>query len=492
MILSEQTFTRMLVICGLLYTSNTARSQTVTPIQTDGKTVNNIYTSVPFLLLTPDARSGAMGEAGVAISADANAIFWNPAKLTFAENPTGVALSYTPWLRKLVPDINLSYLSFYQQLGSRNAVGFSLKHFSLGQIQLMDDNESDQGTYRPSEMAIDAIFSRKLSDHFSLGIAFRYINSNLSNGLFLDSYQLKPVTTVSGDVSAYYKKEARLLGSDAELAFGLNISNLGNKVTYQKDNIKYYLPANMKLGVATTIFNKEDHFTFAFDINKLLVPTNPERDADGRITRGKDPDRSLMSGLFGSFNDAPGGFSEELREISYSLGTEYWIRDQFALRAGYFFEDPTKGNRQYVTSGIGIKYKERINVDVAYVLASQQKTPIAQTLRFTLMFNINKKSLGDSPEQIEAKRLLDAASGAKLPEKALETPVAEKDTPRMKRAKRKAEKEAVKAKEKAELEKKKAALKKQQADQERKKATEKATVKQEKKPISKTGEAKNE
>lgn len=361
-----------------------------------------------------------MGDAGVAISPDANSVFWNPAKLAFAEERTGASVSYTPWLRRLVPDINLSYLSFYHRLDNQNALGFSVRHFSLGQITLMDGNENSSGEYHPAEMSFDVSFARKLSERFSLGVAFRYINSNLSNGPFLDAYEVKPISTLSGDVAAYYTSHGRMFGSDSDLAFGLYISNLGNTVNYQRNTIKSYLPANMKLGIATTIHNNLDRFTLTADINKLMVPTNPERNLAGQITRGKNPDRPLLSGIFGSFADAPGGFTEELKEISYSLGAEYWIRDQFALRTGYFYEDPTKGNRKYMTTGLGIKYKERVNIDIAYIVANQQTNPLAQTIRFTLLVNINRKSLGDTPEQMEAKRIQRLEAGAvTLPPKAL-------------------------------------------------------------------------
>lgn len=447
----NKTIAWIIALCGLLFLHIEVKAQTVSPgFQSDGKSVNNIYTSLPFLLITPDARSGGMGEVGVAISPDVNSIYWNPAKLTFSPDSTGISVSYTPWLRNLVSDVNLSYLSFYHRLNDRDALGFSLKHFSLGQIQIMDGNENSYGSYKPSEMALDAVFSRKLSENFSLGIAFRYINSNLNNGISGDAgYQSKPISTFSGDISAYYKKGTRILGSDGELALGLNVSNLGNKVTYQKGSIKYYLPANMKLGVATTLFNNLDKFTLSLDFNKLLVPTNPERDINENVIRGKETDRSLVGGIFGSFNDAPGGFAEELREINYSFGAEYWIRNQFALRAGYFFEDPSKGNRKYMTTGIGVNYKKRIKMDLAYVMADRQKTPLAQTLRITLALNINRNNIADTQEQREAKRLLDAEiKQAQAPEKALlEQGLSKKEI----RAKRKADKKAAEEKNKAAL-----------------------------------------
>ncbi|WP_026897696.1 type IX secretion system outer membrane channel protein PorV [Daejeonella oryzae] len=358
--------------------------------QSDGRQTNTIQTAAPFLLIAPDARSGAMGDVGVAISADANAMHWNPAKLAFMENSTGFSVSYTPWLRNLVPDIDLGYLSVYHRLDDRNTIGGSLRYFSYGPIQLTDNNQNDIGIYSPNEFAIDGTFARQFGENFSLGTAIRYIRSSLSNGQF-NGQEIRPASALAADVSAYYKKPGTLLGKDAEIALGLNISNIGTKVNYSDAAEKSFLPTNMKLGGATTL-NIDDlnQFTVALDFNKLLVPTSPIRDEDGNIISGKDPDRSVPSGIFGSFSDAPGGFSEELREISYSIGTEYWYNKQFAVRAGYFYENPSKGDRQYATLGAGLRYNV-FDLDIAYLLANQQKSPLAQTLRFSLMFNFVKK-----------------------------------------------------------------------------------------------------
>ena len=368
-----------------------ANSQTVDPnTQSDGKLSNTIQTAAPFLLIAPDARSGAMGDVGVAISPDANAMHWNPAKLAFMENPTGFSASYTPWLRNLVPDIDLGYLSFYHRLDERNTIGGSLRYFSYGSIQLTDNSQNDIGVYSPNEFSIDGTFARKFGENFSLGTAIRYIRSSLSNGQF-NGQEIRPASALAADVSAYFKKGTVLLGKDAEVALGVNISNIGTKVNYSDAAEKSFLPTNMKLGGATT-FNIDElnKFTVALDFNKLLVPTSPILDENGKIIDGKDPNRSVPSGIFGSFSDAPGGFSEELREISYSLGTEYWYNKQFAVRAGYFYENPTKGDRQYVTVGAGLRYNV-FDLDFAYLLANQQKSPLAQTLRFSLMFNFAKK-----------------------------------------------------------------------------------------------------
>ena len=368
-----------------------ASSQTVDPnTQSDGKLSNTIQTAAPFLLIAPDARSGAMGDVGVAISPDANAMHWNPAKLAFMENPTGFSVSYTPWLRNLVPDIDLGYLSFYHRLDERNTLGGSLRYFSYGSIQLTDNSQNDIGVYSPNEFSIDGTFARKFGENFSLGTAIRYIRSSLSNGQF-NGQEIRPASALAADVSAYFKKATVLLGKDAEVALGVNISNIGTKINYSDAAEKSFLPTNMKLGGATT-FNIDElnKFTVALDFNKLLVPTSPILDENGKIIDGKDPNRSVPSGIFGSFSDAPGGFSEELREISYSLGTEYWYNKQFAVRAGYFYENPTKGDRQYVTVGAGLRYNV-FDLDFAYLLANQQKSPLAQTLRFSLMFNFAKK-----------------------------------------------------------------------------------------------------
>ncbi|MGV3509246.1 MAG: type IX secretion system outer membrane channel protein PorV [Sphingobacteriaceae bacterium] len=356
-------------------------------VSTDGRIGSGlIITGVPFLLISPDARSGAMGDAGAAISPDANSIHWNPAKLAFMENKTGVALSYTPWLQRLVPDINLAYLSGYHRLDDRNTVGLSLRYFSLGQIQLTDINRIEQGTYSPNEFAVDGTLARQFGENFSLGTAIRFIYSNLAYGQSTSGQQTKPGTALAADVSGYFKKETMFLGSDARVALGLNISNIGNKISYTDGGQKVFLPTNMKLGAATTFLNDLSEFTVALDINKLLVPTPPIRDFDGNIVAGQDPDKSVPAGIFGSFGDAPGGFKEELQEISYSLGMEYWYNKQFALRTGYFYENPNKGDRQYLTLGAGLRYNV-FNLDFAYLIANQQKSPLANTLRFSLVFN---------------------------------------------------------------------------------------------------------
>ena len=352
---------------------------------------NGVYPDVPFLLITPDARAGAMGEAGVAVMPDGNSMSINPAKLAFLEKPYGVSLSYSPWLKNLVPDINLAYLSGYYQLDDRTVIGASLRYFSLGEITLVDEFRNNQGTFSPNEFAIDATYSRRFGDNFSLGTTARYIRSNLTTGQIGGSQQ-KAGSAVAVDVSAFFKKPTVLFGKDAILSAGLNLSNIGTKMSFAETQNRRFLPANMKLGGASTfIIDDYNQFTIALDFNKLMVPTDPIRDIDGNIISGQDPYRSVPSGIIGSFGDAPGGFKEELKEIAISTGLEYVYNQQFAVRAGYFYENPQKGDRRYFTLGAGLKYN-MFNLDFSYLVANAQNSPLANTLRFSLSWNIDKVS----------------------------------------------------------------------------------------------------
>lgn len=352
---------------------------------TNGSTTNTISTAVPFLNITPDSRSGAMGDAGVALSPDVNANYWNPAKLAFIEEDNAIALSYSPWLRRLVPDVNLAYLSYAHRLDDRNSFGASLRYFNLGSIQLIDANQNDQGTYKPSEFSIDGSFARKFGNNLSLGLTLRYIYSNFSNGSFVSgASQNKAGNAVSAGVSLFYNKP---YGDSSVFAFGAHISNIGNKISYSDNGVRYFQPTNLKLGVANTWrLDGLNKLTVAFDVNKLLVPTPPIRDNNGAIISGKDDNVSVPAGIFRSFGDAPGGFSEELKEFTLSPAVEYWYNDMIALRAGYFYENPAKGNRHYTTLGVGLRYQQ-FGFDFAYLAASQQNSPLANTLRFTLSAN---------------------------------------------------------------------------------------------------------
>lgn len=344
---------------------------------TNGSSVGGaLQTAVPFLTVSPDARSGALGDAGVALSADRNANFWNPSKLAFVETKDQISLSYSPWLRRLVPDINMAYLSYAHKLDDRNTFGLSLKYFNLGKIQLVDVNQQDQGTYSPNEFAIDGSFARKFGENFSLGLSLRYIYSNLSNGAFGEGQQTKPGQAVAADVSLFYKNPTQLFGTDDLFAFGVNISNIGSKLSYTETGQKYFLPTNLKIGVANTWYlDAYNELTATVDANKLLVPSSPNSTA------------SVPAGIFGSFTDA--GFTGELKEINIGGGLEYWYNHQFALRGGYFYENPSRGNRKYLTLGVGLKY-EAFDLDFSYLAANEQQSALANTIRFTLGYSFGK------------------------------------------------------------------------------------------------------
>lgn len=373
--------------------SKSIQAQVVQPgTQTNGSQSNNIRTAVPFLLITPDARSGSMGDAGVAVQPDANAMSINPAKLAFLEMPYGFAASYSPWLKSLVPDINLAYLSGFYKLNDQSSLGASLRYFSLGQIQLTDINSNDLGIYSPNEFAFDLTYAKRFGAEFSLATTGRFIYSNLTAGQFSAGQQTTAGKAFAVDVSAFYTKQTVLFNKDAIVSAGANLSNIGTKIGYVEGAVKQFLPTNMKIGAASTfIIDDYSQFTFALDFNKLMVPTQPIRDGNGEIIAGKDPDRSITSGVLGSFSDAPGGFSEELKEVSIAAGAEYWYNQQFALRAGYFYESPLKGDRRYMTLGAGLKYNV-FNIDFAYLLANPQKSPLANTLRFSLLFNFGSNN----------------------------------------------------------------------------------------------------
>ena len=361
--------------------------------QTNGSESNNIVTAVPFLLITPDARSGAMGDAGVAVAGDVNSASINASKLAFIDKPYGFSVSYSPWLKSLVPDINLAYLSGFYKLDDRNTIGASLRYFSLGTIQLTDLNQQDLGIANPNELAFDVSFARSFGEEFSLGSSVRYIYSNLASGQLSSSGQVRGGKSVAVDVSGLYKTATTMFGKQAVLSAGANISNIGTKMSYSDGGENFFLPTNFKLGGASTIVVDDySTFTLALDFNKLLVPTQPIYDSNNNIISGRDPNRSVPAGIFGSFSDAPGGFSEELREVGISTGLEYWYNQQFALRAGYNYQSPLKGDSRYFTLGLGLKYNV-FNIDFSYLLANAQTSPLANTLRFGLLFNFGDKKI---------------------------------------------------------------------------------------------------
>ncbi|NLO69124.1 MAG: type IX secretion system outer membrane channel protein PorV [Bacteroidales bacterium] len=359
--------------------------------------INTVTSAVPFLTIAQDSRSGGMGDVGVALSPDANSMHWNPAKYAFAPNDMGISISYTPWLRKLIKDINLAYLSGYKRIDNEQVIGFSLRYFALGDIAFTDIVGNPTGNYNPNEFTFDAAYARAFSDRFSGSLAFRFIYSNLTGGQFVGGVESTPGMAYSSDVSFYYRNSDLILGDyDGTIAFGANISNIGSKMGYTKGSDKDFIPINLRLGTAFTIdFDDYNSLTLALDLNKLMIPTPPEyyplsdtADLEGNpvIRAGYNPNVSVPVGMFRSFYDAPGGMIEELNEITYSAGLEYWYAKQFAIRGGYFHEHSTKGNRKYFTVGIGL----RLNVfglDFAYLVPIYQNHPLANTLRFSLLFD---------------------------------------------------------------------------------------------------------
>ncbi|MGM0565799.1 MAG: type IX secretion system outer membrane channel protein PorV [Bacteroidota bacterium] len=353
--------------------------------------LNTITTGVPFLMISPDARGGAMGDAGVASKPDANSMYWNPAKFAFVEKPTGLSIGYSPWLRELVDDIGLYNMSFYTRLDDIQTVSASLRYFSLGEIQFTDNEGGDLGTYQPNEFAVDAAYSRKLSDNLSLAVAGRFIYSNLTLGQDAGSSQTRPGTSVAADVGMYYEDEVDVGASDGVFAFGVNISNIGAKISYTTAAQEDFIPTNLRLGPSLRMaLDSYNEIEFSLDVNKLLVPTPPVMDPDNQdeVLEGMDDDVSVITGIFQSFYDAPGGFNEELRELSFAFGTEYWYDETFALRAGYFYEDDTKGGRQYVTMGAGLRYNV-FALDFSYLVPTGVQSPLDNTLRFSLYFDFD-------------------------------------------------------------------------------------------------------
>lgn len=346
---------------------------------------NVITTAVPFLTIAPDPISGAMGDVGAATAPNANTIHWNPAKLAFINNDYGFAFSYTPWLSKFVDDMSISYLSGYKKIDDNQAFGMALTYFDLGDIQLTDGVGNNLQVINPREFAIAATYSRKLSTDLSLGVTGKFIHSNLSGNITTSPVMdPKPGTSIAADIGVYYKTEMNVFDKQSQLSFGGIISNIGAKISYNTADEEDFIPTNLKLGTALASFlDPYNKITFALDFNKLMVPT-PQPDGSHR-------DKSLIAGMFGSFGDAPNGFKEELQEIMISFGTEYEYKETFAIRAGYFYEHINKGNRKYFTMGVGFKVK-KIGVDFAYLVPTLQEHPLAETLRFGLTYNLDKKA----------------------------------------------------------------------------------------------------
>lgn len=388
----------ILISCALFAGISSMQAQVNVAGQDTSRRV--ITTAVPFLSIATDARAGGMGDVGVATSPDANSTHWNIAKLAYIENDIGFSLSYTPWLGKIIDDMSLSYLTGYYKINKEQAVGLSLSYFDLGDIQFTDEYGEALQNFNPREFSFSGSYSRLLSENMSLGITLKYIRSNLTGNVFSSTNDGQAGVSIAGDIGWYWNKD---LGQKSNLALGATITDIGNKITYSNDDQKEFIPTTLRFGSAYKLnLDPYNSLTFALDFSKLMVPSPPvyvvdengrvvyDQNGDPEIARGKDPNRSLISGMFGSFTDAPDGAPEEFKEVMIGTGIEYWYKNLFALRGGYFYEHYDKGDRKYFTMGLGLKYNV-FGVDFAYLVPMEREHPLAETLRFTLKFDFNNK-----------------------------------------------------------------------------------------------------
>lgn len=367
---------------------------------------NVISTAVPFMLIAPDARSSAMGDVGVSTSPDVYSMHWNPAKYAFIQDDFSIGLAYSPWLRELVNDMNIAYLGVSKRVSPKSTVAATLRYFSLGELIFKDDANINLGTYSPNEWAIDVAYSRKLGKYISGAVAGRFIYSNLTQGIADYS---KAAISVAADIAVYYTRPVNWFKTiDADFSWGVSINNIGSKMNYNEVSLeKDFIPTNLRLG-PTLKLNIDDYHSLAFslDINKLLVPTPPVyltdsvtgavvfEDGEPVIAAGKDNNVGPVQGMIQSFYDAPGGFSEEIKEFTLGVGAEYWYNNIFTVRTGFFHEAKMKGNRRYLTFGAGLHYNV-FNIDVSYLVpvnntATSGSNPLESTLRFSLTFNLDK------------------------------------------------------------------------------------------------------
>ena len=359
---------------------------------------NTVVSAVPFLRIISDARSGAMGDAGIAVSADPNAMHFNASKLVFSDQSLGLAATYTPWLRSIgLNDVYLAYLTGFKKINDLQTVGFGLRYFSLGSIQFTDPNGTPLNTGRPNEFELSGAYARKLSEKLSAAVTGKFIYSNLAAGNIVNGEVIEPGIAGAADFSMTYKTPIKVSKGESDLTIGLAITNIGSKITYTNSLYRDFLPANFGLGGAWTInFDTHNSLTFTTDINKMLVPTpcqglDCDQDRDGRADY---KDVSPVSAIFSSWTDAPEGLSEEIKEFTYSVGTEYWYDKQFAVRAGYFSEHRQKGNRKFFTVGLGLKYN-LFGLNFSYLVpTTSRRNPLDNTLRFSMLFNFN----GDTTE----------------------------------------------------------------------------------------------
>ena len=371
--------------------------------------LNPIYHGANSLAIAPDARAGGMGDIGAASDPDVNSQYWNPAKYPFCISRAGISLNYTPWLRQLTNDIDLANITAYYRLGNYDALASSLRYFSLGEVY--ESLDEDAQSFRPYEMAIDLAYSRMLSETFSAGVALRFIYSDLAyKGEGSDA--LKPASAFAADIALYHNGYINLGGHESQLGWGLNVSNIGSKLSYDSGNTSEFIPTNLRLGTSLLVpFDEYNTLSISADANKLLVPTRPTMDqyvkhmvsTEGGESKDYEKDYggyrtwlegegyfnvSPISGIFKSFHDAPNGFKEEMQEIQWSVGLEYSYNNQFFLRGGYHYEHPNKGNRTYYTVGAGFKMNV-FSLDAGYVISTAQSNPLDQTLRFSLAFDMD-------------------------------------------------------------------------------------------------------
>ncbi|MBP5714882.1 MAG: type IX secretion system outer membrane channel protein PorV [Prevotella sp.] len=373
----------LFTIHGSLFTSSAQDDDKVTMF-------NPVEHAVISQTIAPDARAAGMGDVGAATEPDVNSQYWNPAKYPFCISRAGIALNYTPWLRQLVNDIDLAYVAGYYRIGDYSAISGSLRYFSLGEV-FTDYGQTDM-TVKPYEMSLDVAYSLMLSEHFSMAAALRWIYSDLRYDYSEDS---KPASAFAADLAMYYNRYVNLGSRECQLALGLNLSNIGSKISFYGDEESQFIPANMRLGASLLIpVDEWNRFTITADANKLLVPTVPAQEEGESNTDYQDrvrreySDVSAISGIFKSFGDAPGGFKEELDEIQWSVGAEYVYHDQFSIRAGYHHQAESKGNLKYFTVGGGFRMNV-FSLDVGYVISTARSNPLDQTLRFTLAFDMD-------------------------------------------------------------------------------------------------------
>ncbi len=404
----NQMKTRLLLAVAMTMATTSLFAQGTEP--TDGSRV--ISTAVPFISIAPDARGGGMGDLGAATTPDAYSMYWNPAKYAFMEKSFGFGIGYVPWLRGLVNDIGLASVTGYGKLGDKQAIAASLRFFSMGAVMFTNDVGQELGEVKPNEWAIDATYARKFSREFSGAVAARFIYSNLVPVNY-SNYDVRPGTSIAADVAIYYHHVMEITGiSGASIDAGLNISNIGAKMSYSSTSVvRDFIPTTLRIGPSFTMdIDDYNRLSFSLDFTKLLVPTPPvyALDSNGSpiigpdgkkvIEYGMDPDVSPVKGMIQSFYDAPWGFTEELQEINVAIAAEYWYNKLFSIRAGYFYESKYKGDRQFVTLGAGLRYNV-FGLDFSYLLPIKNNNPLQNTLQFTLLFNFDRASKTDTKEE---------------------------------------------------------------------------------------------